>query len=191
MTLLRVVKIGGSLFDLEDLPERLDHWLSSQSSAKNILLAGGGPWADEVRKAANIFHLSEEDSHWLCIRAMSLTAQLLSVLLPKAKLSTKLDEIQLGSANQLWIFDAERFLLQHKEDYEAAPLPHNGDVTSDSIAAKIAIVLGAQQLVLLKSKPSPVADDYSKAAEQGYVDDYFPLIAQNLPAVRFVNLRSF
>jgi hypothetical protein len=71
-------------------------------------------------------------------------------------------------------------------------LPHSWDVTSDSIAARLAAVVDADELVLLKSADPPAEGGASllQWAARGYVDRHFPQAARNL-IVRCENLRSF
>src|SRR5260370_42590502 len=44
-----VAKVGGSLFDLEDLGPRLRGWLARQPEGEKLLVPGGGPAAAGVR----------------------------------------------------------------------------------------------------------------------------------------------
>jgi aspartokinase-like uncharacterized kinase len=88
----------------------------------------------------------------------------------------------------LAILDPLPYLLAAEAATKFTPLPHSWDVTSDSIAARVAAELQAE-LVLLKSTPPP-SDDLPAAAASGYVDPYFPTAAAGLQSVRFVNLRS-
>jgi 5-(aminomethyl)-3-furanmethanol phosphate kinase len=68
-------------------------------------------------------------------------------------------------------------------------LPVSWDVTSDSIAARIAGLLGCRELVLLKScLPGPDVTSLDRASETQYVDRTFPRFARDLVEVRFVNL---
>ena len=63
-------------------------------------------------------------------------------------------------------------------------------MTSDSIAARIAVLLGARRLILLKSV-GPSADiDRGEAARLGLVDAMFPQIASELEVVELVCLRD-
>ncbi len=62
-------------------------------------------------------------------------------------------------------------------------------VTSDSIAARLAQHMGAEQLVLLKSS-LPQSRTLRGASEEGLVDQYFSTAAAGLPTVRVVNLRD-
>src|SRR5690606_28099411 len=99
------------------------------------------------------------------------------------------------------VFAPRRFL--DAEDRAAAdPLPHRWDVTSDSIAARLAVRLGAVRLVLLKSTAAPPGLDRPGAAALGLVDPPFPhrwavpsdsiaaRLAVRLGAVRLVLLKS-
>ncbi len=71
-------------------------------------------------------------------------------------------------------------------------LPADWSVTSDSIAARIAITLSADELVLLKSASLPNAAncDIQEMSNAGYVDGFFVELANSINRVRFVNLRS-
>jgi hypothetical protein len=63
-------------------------------------------------------------------------------------------------------------------------------VTSDSIAARLAVRLGAQELLLLKSAPLPPGADRAEAARLGLVDPAFPAVARPLRSVRYQHLRD-
>jgi hypothetical protein len=69
-------------------------------------------------------------------------------------------------------------------------LEHSWRVTSDSIAAWAAHVLGATELVLVKSRDVPCEMTAAAAAKAGLVDDYFPAIAGDLPAIGWVYARD-
>ncbi len=70
-------------------------------------------------------------------------------------------------------------------------LPHHWAATSDSVAARAAVVAQAE-LVLLKSVTIPDDGDWFTAATAGYVDKVFPSFVANAELnVRSVNLRAF
>ena len=73
--------------------------------------------------------------------------------------------------------------------YAVGPLPESWDVTSDSIAARLAEIIAADELVLLKSAPAAPGLLHEIAAA-GYVDNFFPQAAEGLMRVRFANLRG-
>jgi hypothetical protein len=69
-------------------------------------------------------------------------------------------------------------------------LPHSWDVTSDSIAARAALVYGAERLVLLKSVDVPPGTPWDEAAARGWVDAHFSHVVSGAPfAVEVVNFR--
>lgn len=192
---IRVVKVGGSLLSFEGLVGAIRRWLRAQSVAHHVLIIGGGRLADEIRRFDEMFHLGEEASHWLCVDALRITARAIHGALPETMLCEDLMELQAyieaAAAPTVTLFDPAPFLRQVDCCISAEPLPHNWTVTTDSIAARVAQVLGADELVLLKSTERPPADSELSSGEKPYVDQYFPLLAHKIAKVRFVNLRAW
>jgi aspartokinase-like uncharacterized kinase len=189
---LRVVKVGGSLLAGPELPRAIQGWLATQSPALNVLVCGGGPLAEAIRQADRDFALGEEISHWLSIDALAISAKLLAAILPDVPLLTTFVDLETRIATQqpgAVIFDPREFLLSRESQLAGTSLPHSWRATSDSIAARLAEVLCADELVLLKSAAPPAADLAALAA-LGYVDAHFPWAARNIASIRFVNLRS-
>lgn len=189
----RVVKIGGSLLDFAPFPERFAQWLGRQPTAPTVLVVGGGAVADAIRAADARFHLGEETSHQLCLEAMGLTARLLQAIVAPhfARLAPPLchDLRRLrGEPDEyeLMVCDVGPWL---RDDDSEETLPHTWDVTSDSIAARVAQAIGADELVLLKSCAAP-STSRDAAARIGYVDHFFPVASRGLSRVRAVDLRS-
>lgn len=169
MKLRRVIKVGGSLFDLPDLSDRIKRWLESQPAAQNIFLAGGGEFCNHVRELQQRFQFSDQVSHELCIELMKVTSRILGTLCG-FQVAEDLDSI-LNSKQDL-VFDCSKWLSTKKE------VPQNWDLTSDSISALLARDLAAD-LYLLKSTDS-----------QDAVDHYFPIAAADVARVAWVNLRK-
>jgi aspartokinase-like uncharacterized kinase len=181
---LRVVKVGGSLLEWPLLGGALCAWLAEQPAAMNVLVCGGGTLCDAIRRADAVHHLGEATSHWLCVDALTITAQLLAAILGDIPVVETVDRSSRGAV----ILDPRRLLLEQERRLPGRVLPHNWSVTSDSIAARLAEVLEADELVLLKSAdPPPGALEQWAAAS--YVDSHFPRSAANR-TVRAVNLRS-
>lgn len=190
----RVIKLGGSLLDLEDLAARFRQWLAGQAAAVNVLIAGGGRLADVVREADRRHRLGEVAAHWLAVQAMALNSEMLRALLAEAADCRSAAELAARESPCLCILDPWTWLKNEEPWQQGCALPANWRVTSDSIAARLAHGLDAE-LVLLKSAlpersatgaPATIA----AAATAGYVDAYFPTAAAGLVTVRCVDLRN-
>jgi 5-(aminomethyl)-3-furanmethanol phosphate kinase len=189
---IRVIKVGGSLLDWSRLPGAVEAWLRSQPSAVNVLIAGAGPFTEAIWQASRTLTLSEVDAHWLCIDAMSLTSQLLVKVVKHAELVTEFAELRRRAEHSLscrFIFDSNEFLRDHESRLTGSVLARDWTVSSDSIAARLAEVLAADELVLLKSSDPPTGEHRS-LADQGYVDQFFPAFANCRFRCNFVNLRG-
>ena len=185
--MLRVVRVGGSLLTWKQFRPAFDKWMSSLPPARSILVAGGGPWVELLRQATKRFDLDEQAAHWNCVRAMSVTAELLGNVLRIRRL-TRFDELDTLAPNETVAFDVFSF-LSSKDSHCPEPLPQGWHVTSDSIAARVAVAARADEVVLLKSQ-APPSDDVQELANADYVDDWFPRASSGI-GVSFVNLRSF
>ena len=187
----RVIKLGGSLLEYGDLVGKLRRWLAAQSPAHNFLVVGGGAMADAVRQADRLHGLGESPAHWLCVRAMCLNARLIAALLPEAIWATTLNASVAAQRQSHWaLVDPWRFLREEEPRSAVTPLPQSWDVTSDSIAAQVAVVWHAAELVLLKSALPRATSCLASASAAGYVDRYFPSVAEGIPRIRCVNLRE-
>ena len=175
----RVIKVGGSLLQDANLAARFADWSNRQVKAdQTIVVVGGGGIVDEIRRFDDRFALSDVASHWLAIRAMSVTAQLFSEIVNGFEMIFTLPEPDVVGH---FVLDPHDVLRQ------ASGLPIGWNVTSDSIAGHFANRLGSDELVLLKSSRKEFSS-LQAAAEAGYVDEYFPVVADDCCSVRFDSL---
>ena len=154
-----VVKLGGGLLAQ---PAHFDAVLAAIGKAASerrlLIVPGGGLFADAVRLADRQFTLSDDAAHWMAVLAMDQYAHLIVSRLAGSVLVAHPDEAAAAfGVGRLPVFAPSRWLR------EADPLPHSWDVTSDSIAAWVAGVIGARRLVLVKPA----------GARGGSVDRYF------------------
>jgi aspartokinase-like uncharacterized kinase len=182
---VRIVKVGGSLLDMSDLGSRLQNWFDSQPPAINVLLAGGGEAVEKIRAELLHRNLSNAVAHWKCVDAMTTTANQLSQMMPNAKVQT---HILFSSEVHPTILVCASWLKHLEPITPGTRLPESWDVTSDSIAARLAICTGVDELVLLKSADPP-SRDLQELADAGYIDKFLPKLASELPPWRMVNLR--
>jgi 5-(aminomethyl)-3-furanmethanol phosphate kinase len=178
---LTVAKVGGSLFDLPDLRERLRAWVRTAGPSV-LLVPGGGTGADVIRHLDHVHRLGEERAHWLALRVLTVNAQLLADLMDAPVLPGP------AISSPLAVLDPHAFC--RADDARSGALRHSWAVTSDAIAARVAEVAGAR-LVLLKSFDRPAGMTWEDAGAAGLVDEAFPaLIRRASLTVDWVNLRS-
>ena len=155
-----VVKIGGGLLVQTG---RLDAVLAEIALVSKgvplLVVPGGGPFADAVRDVDRRLQLSDDAAHWMAVLAMDQYAQLIASRLEGGVLITDPGEIAPAlDGGSIPVLAPYRWLR------DVDPLPHDWQVTSDSIAAWVAGQVGARRLVLVK--PAGAAGD-------DLVDAYF------------------
>ena len=189
-----LIKVGGSLLDWSKLPDRLNQFVESRRASepgfRPVLLCGGGPFADLIRRLDRTHHLGDFAAHRLAIQAMDLASTVLLCLLPAAFGVDRLDaldeETEPGDIPLL----VPSLTVQELEDEHPLPLPPSWDVTSDTIAAWVAERIHARSLILLKSASLPPGADRDLAARLKLVDPCFPLMSSAVARVEYVNLRD-
>lgn len=185
---LIVVKVGGSLLLWKDLRKAMHRWLEVEKRSHAVFIAGGGPLADCIREADQIHQMGEEPCHDLCVELLGVTSRLLAQIsgLP---VTSDFKRVSQRATSPPVVFDPAPFLKTGEPGLPGA-LPRNWSVTTDSIAARIAQLVQADELVLLKSATAPAGHSLEQLAEAGFVDNHFPLIAPTVAKYRFVNLRE-
>lgn len=185
-----IVKVGGSLFRLPDLAARLRTMFATLDSDQIFVVAGGGEAAEVVRTWDLIHRLNEEVAHWLAIDSMSLTASLLTGLLPEAALvvdrRSAENRVSMGGVAIL----VARSILDELHDGTRKPLPVGWDCTSDSIAGWISTQWKVDSMVLAKSVDAPTECSISSASELDAVDPYFDTIVDGQLPVYWCNVRT-
>lgn len=200
---VHVVKLGGSLLERGDLVRALSQWVDRQQSADPsrhlLLVVGGGGLVDGLRKLAKLHALPDPAAHWLAIGLMETNTRLLAEARPGWPLVGCWKELM-----EVTVAPRVSWALPEALIRSATPslgLEESWRVTSDSIAASIAVRLGAG-LTLFKSKPpqthpspggvtgsycagGPVSPiDWRGLASGGFVDPVFPEFACNITDLR-------
>ncbi len=141
-----VVKIGGSLIkEAPELVNRLVKEFGSESpnfveevgasgglSFSVLIVSGGGIFADAVRETDEVYSLGADAAHWMAILGME---QYACYLLDKSR--------ALATESITDLAQGVSILFPYRLLKTRDPLPHSWDVTSDTIAAWVAVQLGA------------------------------------------------
>lgn len=214
---VRVAKIGGSLFSLQDVAARVVHWLESSPPMNTVFIVGGGPPVNELRRQKSVGDeaIDEEAAHWLAIQLMNRnTNRVGSRLFPQWPILDDLSEWLAGqvkpccaeatdgvgggekpgkSGARYCLFQPLAWLRGERSLPDE--LPRDWTVSSDSIAAHLAVRIEAAELVLLKScgqmNRSVGQDEKGSFAQRGWVDEHFPDVPLGRIETRWINLREY
>jgi len=184
-----VVKVGGSLLVRPDWPalvtalvagldvprggeDDIDH--GGDGGPRRLVVVGGGSIVDGLRAIDAAAPLDQSLVHDLAIDAMRLTARLVAdaVGLPVAAAASL--------AAPAVVLDVPAWLAVGDR---RGVLPCGWQVTSDSIAALVAVEHGAGLLLAKSASPPPCpagTDALDQLAAAGWVDDHFPVAAASL-----------
>lgn len=163
----QIVKFGGSLFEAEVQAGLLD--VAARHGV--VLVPGGGPFADAVRREQTRAGFSDRAAHAMAILAMDQTAFALADAEPRLELCCSpeaFDRALLRGSPAIW---------RPSPMALAADLPASWEVTSDSLALWLAIELGASRLVLLKAADVAANEPLALLAATGVVDPHLPRLA--------------
>lgn len=166
---LWVFKIGGSLHDKPQLRPWLNA-LATYGSGRVVIVPGGGPFADAVRRAQRLWEFSDLDAHHMALQAMEQFGRLVIALEPRLVSATIEPEIfgLLTRGHVVVWFPT----VMVTSDSMIEP---SWDVTSDSLSAWLAARLGAAHLALVKSvEPPPGCHSAEYLVERDIVDRSFP-----------------
>lgn len=185
-----VVKVGGSLLAWSEFPDRMREFLDKLGNVHVILVVGGGATVDLVRDLDAAHRIGECRSHSLALRALDLTSHILAALIPGLEVVTNRHESNDAHVRGKIPVLSPLLFMTEIDIRSAKPLKESWDVTTDSIAARLAEYLGAERLILLKSVGINGARSRLEAAATGLVDPAFPEASQLLERVEIVNLRD-
>ncbi len=174
-----VLKVGGSLSRGQNLAALCQTIGRLGSQHRLLIVPGGGDFADTVRHHYRRYHVSGTTAHRMALLAMDQYGWLLSDLIPDSSaVRGVLSARATAATGRVPILLAASLLI------EADPLPHSWQVTSDSIAAWIARLVGATRFVMLKDVDGLFSDQSNTAHllpvmnvkdlknQQGGVDEY-------------------
>ena len=160
-----VVKLGGSLLGSPELARWLDVVVKF-GDGKVVIVPGGGLFADSVREAQQVSNVSDAVAHELALIAMDQFGILLAGMNPAlATASSELEIAERGWQHRGIVWLPSQMVLVDDS------IPKNWQVTSDSLSAWLANKIGAEQLILVKSKPLTRYQTEIPTASQSLIED--------------------
>jgi dihydroneopterin aldolase len=164
---LAIVKLGGSHAN----GPHLNDWLAAIAAEAGAIaiVPGGGPFADTVRTAQASMGFDDRAAHAMALMAMRQLGCALESLNPTLSLTASRSAILRA------LKDGKVPVWSPEPMARAAALPETWELTSDSLAAWLAGVLGASRLVLVKHGRFETATvDARDLVARGVVDPLFP-----------------
>ena len=162
-----VIKIGGSLQDSSYLSEWLDIVLQC-GGGKVVIVPGGGKFADAIRQCQIRNGFDDISAHKMALLAMEQYARLFKERVPELQLVDDISAIHACEVNKriaVW--------LPYKMVVGASDIPASWEVTSDGLAAWLAIKLQYSSLILVKSVSMPTNySTYEELAARGLIDTF-------------------
>jgi aspartokinase-like uncharacterized kinase len=138
--------VGGGLLALPERLTRVGRALAELARERPLVVVpGGGPFAEAVRRFDAQHRLSATAAHWMAILGMDQYAFAIADHTPDARVVEDRMGMQAAQAEgRAPVLAPSRWLRAADE------LPHSWEVTSDALAAYLAMLLGADELVLIK-----------------------------------------
>jgi 5-(aminomethyl)-3-furanmethanol phosphate kinase len=153
---LTVIKVGGGLSRIPGALTRVCLGVERIASTRPlVVIPGGGPFADAVRRFDAEMGLSADAAHWMGLLAMDQYAHVLAEHIRRAELVDEPGAVLTAVGE-----GKVPVLAPYRWMRAADVLPHTWGVTSDSVAAFIAGALGAARLVLVKPTGDGDTDPY-------------------------------
>ena len=159
---MKVIKLGGSLLETGQMFGCLKRIV--ESTEQTIVVCGGGDFANQVRKAQKKWYFDDIAAHEMAILAMQQVAVMCQNLQSEFVIALLITEIK----NQRHIIWSPNI-----DELNAAEIPATWDITSDSLAAWLAIKLNADELIVVKSCYIDTELTMDELREQCVVDSTF------------------
>jgi aspartokinase-like uncharacterized kinase len=166
---LLVLKIGGSCLETGSLGPILAAVVKRGRPV--IVVPGGGPFADQVRCAQAAHGFSDAVAHRLALLSMHQMAHVFAGLdanLVPAETAEDFAHLLAAGLTPVWMPEGMAA--------GAPDVPETWNMTSDGLAAWLAVQLGGAEVCLLKTCPVPAGATLATLANAEIVDPEFVAI---------------
>lgn len=178
---MRVVKLGGSLFETGKIFDCLKHIALQNENI--VVVCGGGVFADTVRNAQKKWQFDDIAAHEMAILGMQQTAIMCQNVQSEFTIVQKISEFKTHHLS-IWSPDLA--------ELNAAKIPASWEITSDSLAAWLAKKLKADELIIVKSCEVDSTLTLADLTERFIIDSAFAGFVQNADfAVNIISVTEF
>ena len=178
-----VVKLGGSLAESDALIKCLNSVEQNYRHGEVVIVPGGGAFADQVRLAQQHWRFDDQIAHRMAILAMQQMALLFKGLKSQFAIAGSLTDIHKQLNQQKIVIWSPDII-----ELDNAGIQATWDITSDSLAAWLAEILSARELILVKSAIIDSDLSLQELAEQNIVDSAFcDFVARSSFKISIVN----
>ena len=165
---MRVIKLGGSLLETGKMFDCLKQIV--KQNEKTIVVCGGGDFADQVRHAQKKYNFDDIAAHEMAILAMQQNAILLQNRQPEFTLESSILNLQ-NHQFSIWSPDIQELNTDN--------IKPSWEITSDSLAAWLAIKVSAEKLIVVKPEKIEPRDSIENLKDLDIVDEAFPDFVKN------------
>ena len=182
-----VVKLGGSLSRSDALIKSLNSVEQNYADSAVVIVPGGGAFADQVRWAQQRWRFDDTTAHRMAILAMQQMALLIKGLKDDFSIARSVNDIQKQLSRQkivIWLPDIV--------ELDNSAIKASWDITSDSLAAWLAKILPATELILVKSAIIDSSLSLQQLAKLDIVDKVFcDFVSQATFRLQVINQQDF
>jgi len=163
-----IVKLGGSLSRSDTLVKCLNSVEQKYPDRAVVIVPGGGAFADQVRLAQHRWQFDDKTAHRMAILAMQQMAFLIKGLKGNFSIARSVTDIRKKLHQQKTVIWSPDIV-----ELDNAAIQASWDITSDSLAAWLAMALSARELILVKSAMIDENLSLQQLAKQNIVDEGF------------------
>ena len=168
---MRVLKLGGSLLSHASLTQILQ--LATKAGIGQVVIVpGGGVFAEQVRLTQQQWQYDDQTAHYMAILAMQQMALLLQSLCAGLVIVNNVAMIRASMQQHTVIWSPL------SSELDATGIPASWDITSDTLAAWLAVQLSIEHVMLVKSAEFSADSTIAQLSASGVIDKAFARFVQ-------------
>ena len=166
-----VLKLGGSLLSHAPLTQILQ-LATRAGNGQVVIVPGGGVFAEQVRLTQQQWQYDDQTAHYMAILAMQQMALLLQSLCAGLVIVNNVAMIRASMQQHTVIWSPL------SSELDATGIPASWDITSDTLAAWLAVQLSIEHVMLVKSAEFSADSTIAQLSASGVIDKAFARFVQ-------------